>query len=47
MNTILIDKWSAIVAASTLLFSWLLFWSYTGKPMGSFIAAAIAAGMAF
>lgn len=47
MDATLVDKWSAIITASTWLFSWVLFWSYTNDPIGSCFAAAIAAGLVF
>ncbi len=47
MQAGIIDKWSIIVAAGSLLSSWALFWSYTSDPIGSFAAAAIAAGLFF
>ncbi len=47
MKATLIDKWSVIITIASLIFSWALFWSYTGDPIGSFSAAAIAAGMVF
>lgn len=47
MRTNLFDKWCFITTVATLLFSWSLFWSYTGEPIGSFTAAIIASGLVF
>jgi hypothetical protein len=45
MKDIIIDRWSFLVMAVTLIFSWLLFWSYTSDIFFSFLAALIAAFM--
>ena len=42
MDRAIIDKWSGIVSVGTWIFSWILFWNYTGEPVGSFRKAAIA-----
>lgn len=43
----LIDKWSYAILIATLIFSWFLFWSYSSEIFLSFLAAVIAAGMAW
>jgi hypothetical protein len=45
MNNEIIDKWSLIVMAATAIFSWILFWSFSGEPIFSFMAALMSAGM--
>jgi multisubunit Na+/H+ antiporter MnhB subunit len=47
MRPPLIDRWSAIISLCVLIFCWMLFWNYTGDPIGSFSAAVIAAGLVF
>lgn len=47
MDRPLIDRWGYILTLGSCLFSWILFWSYTGDPIGSLSAAVIAAGLFF
>jgi hypothetical protein len=43
----LVDRWSVIISLASFLFCWMLFWSQTGEPMGSFFAGAMTGGLVF
>jgi hypothetical protein len=47
MKKEMIDKWSFIVMAAVLIFSWILFYGYSSDLVFSFLAALLAASMAW